>query len=100
MPAPCAPASHWTRATIGRPRRSSRRDQPIIPSWPWRGQFALVHGDGPTAVRHFRAAYSALPDDRDTVFGLGTALALVGDHAAAAPFLRDAKAYDTLGGAL
>ena len=65
-----------------------------------RGQFALVHGDGPTAVRHFRAAYGALPDDRDTVFGLGTALALVGDHAAAAPFLRDAKAYDTLGALL
>jgi tetratricopeptide (TPR) repeat protein len=64
-----------------------------------RGQFALAHGDGPAAVRHFRAAYGALPDDRDTVFGLGTALALVGDHAAA-PFLRDAKAYDTLGALL
>ena len=37
------------------------------------------------------------PDDRDIVFGLGTALALVGDHAAAAPFLRESKAYDTLG---
>jgi tetratricopeptide (TPR) repeat protein len=65
-----------------------------------RGQFALAHGDGQAAVRHFRAAYSALPDDRDTVFGLGTALALVGDHAAAAPFLRDARAYDTLGALL
>jgi tetratricopeptide (TPR) repeat protein len=64
-----------------------------------RGQFALVHHDAPAAVRHFRAAYSALPDDRDTVFGLGTALALVGDHAAA-PYLRDAKAYDTLGALL
>jgi tetratricopeptide (TPR) repeat protein len=65
-----------------------------------RGQFALAHGDGPAAVRHFRAAYAALPDDRDTVFGLGTALVMVGDHAAAAPFLRDAKAYDTLGALL
>ena len=65
-----------------------------------RGQFALAHRDGPTAVRHFRAAYAALSDDRDTVFGLSTALTLVGDHAAAAPFLRDAKAYDTLGALL
>jgi predicted Zn-dependent protease len=65
-----------------------------------RGQFALAHGDGPAAVRHFRAAYSTLPDDRDTVVGLGAALALVGDRAAAAPFLRDSKAYDTLGALL
>jgi tetratricopeptide (TPR) repeat protein len=65
-----------------------------------RGQFALAHHDAPAAVRHFRAAYSALPDDRDTVFGLGTALAMVGDHAAAARYLRDSKAYDTLGALL
>ncbi len=64
------------------------------------GRFALAHGDGPAAVRHFRAAYAAEPDDRDTVFGLGTALALIGDRAAAAPFLRDSKAYDILGALL
>jgi predicted Zn-dependent protease len=65
-----------------------------------RGWFALAHHDGPAAVRHFRAAYAAEPDDRNTVFGLGSAFALVGDHAAAEPFLRDAKAYDTLGALL
>jgi tetratricopeptide (TPR) repeat protein len=65
-----------------------------------RGQFALAHHDAPAAVRHFRAAYGALPDDRDTVFGLGSALALSGDRAAAAPYLRDSKAYDTLGALL
>ncbi len=65
-----------------------------------RGRFALAHRDGPAAVRHFRAAYAVEPDDRDTIFGLGTALALVGDRAAAAPFLRDAKAFDTLGALL
>src|SRR5262249_4462634 len=59
----------------------------------------LAHHDAPAAVQHFRAAYRALPADRDTVFGLGTALALVGDRAAA-PYLRDAKAYDTLGALL
>ena len=62
-----------------------------------RGRFALAHGDGPTAARQFRIAYAADPDDRDIVFGLGAALALVGDHAAAAPFLRESKAYDSLG---
>jgi tetratricopeptide (TPR) repeat protein len=65
-----------------------------------RGRFALAHRDGPAAVRHFRAAHAAEPDDRDTIFGLGTALALVGDRTAAAPFLRDAKAFDTLGALL
>jgi Flp pilus assembly protein TadD len=65
-----------------------------------RGRFALAHGDGPAAVRHFRAAYAAEPDDRDTVFGLGTALAVAGDRDAAAPFLRDSEAYDALGALL
>jgi len=54
----------------------------------------LSHRDGPAAVRHFRAAYAIEPDDR-TRFGRGR-LALVGDRAAAEPFLRDSKAYDTL----
>jgi tetratricopeptide (TPR) repeat protein len=62
-----------------------------------RGRFALAHGDARAAVRHFRAAYAVEPDDRDTVFGLGTALALVGEKDAAAPFLRESKALDTLG---
>jgi tetratricopeptide (TPR) repeat protein len=62
-----------------------------------RGRFALAHGDARAALRHFRAAHAVEPDDRDTVFGLGTALALLGDREAAAPFLRASKALDTLG---
>ncbi len=100
-PAPC-------RARIALDRGDDRAAETILAEGPadhaelarLRGQFALAHGDGPAAVRHFRAAYAALPDDRYIVFGLGTALAFVGDHAAAAPFLRDSKAYDTLGALL
>ena len=98
------PDARVVRARIALDQGDDRRATAILAEGPadhvelaqLRGQFALVHRDAPAAVRHFRAAYAALPDDRDTVFGLGTALALVGDHAAATPFLRDAKAYDTL----
>jgi predicted Zn-dependent protease len=62
-----------------------------------RGRFALAHRDGPSAVKHFRAAYAVEPDDRDTVFGLGQALVMVGDEAAAAPFLAAARDLDALG---
>jgi tetratricopeptide (TPR) repeat protein len=99
------PDARVVRARIALDRGDDRAAEAILAGGPadhpelarLRGQFALAHGDAPAAVRHFRGAYAILRGDRDTVFGLGTALALVGDHAAAAPFLRDAKAYDTLG---
>ena len=102
------PDARAVRARIALDRGDDRAAETILAEGPadhaelarLRGQFALAHGDGPAAVRHFRAAYAALPDDRYIVFGLGTALAFVGDHAAAAPFLRDSKAYDTLGALL
>ena len=61
-----------------------------------RGRMALARHDGPSALRHFRVAYQAAPDDRDTLFGLAAALTLVGDEAAAAPFLAAARAHDAL----
>jgi tetratricopeptide (TPR) repeat protein len=99
------PDARAVRARIALDRGDDRAVAAILAGGPadhpelarLRGRFALAHRDGPAAVRHFRDAYAAEPDDRDTVFGLGTALALVGDHAAAAPFLRDSRAYDTLG---
>jgi tetratricopeptide (TPR) repeat protein len=98
------PDGRVVRARIALDQGDDRRADAILSGGPadhvelaqLRGQFALAHRDAPAAVRHFRAAYAASPDNRDTVFGLGTALALVGDQAAAAPFLRDAKSYDTL----
>jgi tetratricopeptide (TPR) repeat protein len=102
------PDARVVRARIALDRGDDRRADAILAGGPadhpelalLRGQFALAHHGGPAAVRHFRAAYATLPDDRDTVLGLGTALALIGDHAAAAPLLRDAEAYDTLGALL
>jgi tetratricopeptide (TPR) repeat protein len=102
------PDARAVRARIALDRGDDRAAKAILAEGPadhaelarLRGQLALAHGDGPAAVRNFRAAYAALPDDRYIVFGLGTALAFVGDHAAAAPFLRDSKAYDTLGALL
>jgi tetratricopeptide (TPR) repeat protein len=99
------PDARAVRARIALDRGDDRAVETILAEGPadhpelarLRGWFALSRRDGPAAVRHFRAAYAAEPDDRNTVFGLGTALALVGDRSAAAPFLRDSKAYDTLG---
>jgi tetratricopeptide (TPR) repeat protein len=99
------PDSSAVRARIALDRGDDRAVEAILAGGPadhpelarLRGWIALSHRDGPAAVQYFRAAYAAEPDDRNTVFGLGTALALVGDRAAAAPFLRDSKAYDTLG---
>ncbi len=99
------PDARAVRARIALDRGDDRAFQAILAVGPTdhpelgllRGRFALAHGDGPTAVRHLSVANAANPDDRDILFGLGTALTLIGDHAAAAPFLRDSKAYDNLG---
>jgi tetratricopeptide (TPR) repeat protein len=102
------PEARAVRARLALDRGDDRAVEAILAGGPadhaelarLRGRFALAHGDGPAAVRHFRAAYAAEPDDRDTVFGLGTALAVAGDRDAAAPFLRDSEAYDALGALL
>jgi Flp pilus assembly protein TadD len=62
-----------------------------------RGRLALVRRDGPAAVRHYRVADAAEPNDRETLYGLGHSLLLVGDAAAAEPYLRAARAHDALG---
>jgi tetratricopeptide (TPR) repeat protein len=63
-----------------------------------KGRFALAHRDGEAAVRFFRAARAAEPDHRDAIFGLGQALEMVGDHAAALPLLNAARDIDALNG--
>jgi tetratricopeptide (TPR) repeat protein len=62
-----------------------------------RGQLALMRGDVPAAVRDFRLAVEARPDDRDARFGLGQALSLAGEPEAARPHLQAARDHDRLG---
>jgi tetratricopeptide (TPR) repeat protein len=62
-----------------------------------RGRFALAHRDGAAAVLHFRKAYAAEPDHRDSVVGLGQALTLIGKYEEAAPFIAEARDIDALG---
>jgi tetratricopeptide (TPR) repeat protein len=61
-----------------------------------RGQLALGRADGPAAVRNFRRAYAAQPDDRVIITGLATALKLVGDTAAASELLTKIRRFDEL----
>jgi tetratricopeptide (TPR) repeat protein len=61
-----------------------------------RGRLALLRGDAPEAVRHFRAALEVAPDNRDARFGLGQALRLMGQPEAAGPHLKAARDRDHL----
>jgi tetratricopeptide (TPR) repeat protein len=61
-----------------------------------RGRLALGRGNASAAVRHFRAALKADPDDRDARFGLGQALRLAGQVDAARPYIQAARAEDRL----
>jgi tetratricopeptide (TPR) repeat protein len=61
-----------------------------------RGRLALSHGDGPTALRHFRAAEKLDPFDRDTLRGLAQALSITGEQAEAGRYARLAQKYDAL----
>lgn len=60
-----------------------------------RGRMALLKRDGQAAVRHFRAADAAEPNNRDTTLGLAQALRLAGD-ADAERVAERARAHDAL----
>jgi len=62
-----------------------------------RGRLAMARGDGAAALRHFRLALAAEPDNRDTVFGLSGALSLLGDQTEAAKYRALARDHDLLG---
>jgi tetratricopeptide (TPR) repeat protein len=51
-----------------------------------RGRMALSNRDARSAIHHFRVAFGADPDDRETVFGLACALELAHESKAAEPF--------------
>jgi predicted Zn-dependent protease len=61
-----------------------------------RGQSALKRNDAVSAVRYFQSALKADPDDRATLFGLGTSLQLAGDPKAAEPYLAAVRLRDAV----
>jgi len=96
------PVAYATRAHVAIDRGDLERAQRLLaddraqgaPILQLRGQLALMHEDGPAAVRWFRQAYAAKPDDRMTLTGLATALRLVGKPADAEPFQAQARRFD------
>ncbi|GAC1465706.1 MAG: hypothetical protein NVSMB9_05580 [Isosphaeraceae bacterium] len=60
----------------------------------FRGRLALARRDGASALKHFRAAYAAEPDHRDTILGLAQALAMAGKPEEAAPLQAQARDHD------
>ncbi len=70
-------------------------DDPVLA--PLRGRLALERRDFRTALHHFRVAYAADPDRRETLSGLIAALLRVGDANAAAPLREVAARREKLG---
>jgi tetratricopeptide (TPR) repeat protein len=61
-----------------------------------RGRQALVRRDARSAVQHFRIAHAADHDDHEALFGLRTALELLGDEIAVEPIREAARTLDRL----
>jgi tetratricopeptide (TPR) repeat protein len=69
-------------------------DQPELA--PIRGWLALARRDIPRAVREFRIAVAADPDNREILLGLGRAMRLQGDKVASESYLKAAASRDHL----
>ena len=92
-PRPNRPRSPGNRKSrpIARPRPPRRRRVAQL-----RGAEALGRREAKKAVKQFRIAYAANPDDHETLFGLWAALELKGDEKEAAPIREAAKNLDRL----
>jgi tetratricopeptide (TPR) repeat protein len=75
--------------------RSGRGDDPYLARL--RGRLALARRDAATAVRCFREARAGLPEDRDALFGLISALTMQGDEKSAAPLRERINRIELLG---
>ncbi|WP_422925807.1 tetratricopeptide repeat protein [Singulisphaera sp. PoT] len=62
-----------------------------------RGRMALAHKDAASALKHFRLAMAVEPDNRDAIFGLSGALAMLGEKDEAEKYRKLAKDHDMLG---
>jgi tetratricopeptide (TPR) repeat protein len=73
---------------------SGRADDPDLARL--RGRRALAARDAKTAVKYFRIAYAADPSDHETLFGVCTALELLGSLTEAKPIREAARTLDRL----
>jgi predicted Zn-dependent protease len=73
----------------GRLLASGPADDPALARL--RGRLALSRRDAREALQHFRKAYAADPESRETLSGLVSALVLLGEERAAAPLREIAK---------
>ena len=78
--------------------KGSPADHPDLARF--RGRFALSRHDGAEALRQFRIADEAEPDNRDTVFGILGALKLLGRDTEAVPYVTKSRNQDKLGSLL
>ncbi len=68
------------------------KDDPLLARQ--RGRLALAQGDAKSAVAYFKVAFAADPLNRETIFGLATALEVSGDPNAALPYRQTAANLD------
>jgi tetratricopeptide (TPR) repeat protein len=71
-----------------------RIDDPMLARL--RGRLALSRHDARLALHHFRIAHTADPEDHETIFGLLSALAMIGESEAALPFRESARNLEHL----
>jgi predicted Zn-dependent protease len=96
--------SQVARARLARDRGDNPAAEDLLSTVPntqaeaarLRGELALARHDAAAATQFFRAAQTADPDHRDTLFGLGQALRLSGKDDEAKPLLQAAWARDKL----
>ena len=62
----------------------------------FRGRRALGRREFAAAIRYFRIVLDAEPNDRDTLYNLGTTLVLTGDVAASKSLMRIARRIMTI----
>jgi tetratricopeptide (TPR) repeat protein len=92
------------RATLALDRGDRPKAQAILAAGapgdpdlaPLRGRLALARRDAKEAVSKFQIAMGAHTDRRDVLLGMGRALAMEGNHAAAARYLAAAADLDQL----
>lgn len=98
------PDARAERAKLALDRGDAERAEALLKGGPaehvelarLRAQFDQVRGDNAAALAQYRIAHRLDPDNRDTLFGLGSTLALIGKADEAAPYLKKTRDYDAI----